>query len=453
MLRDMYVPRENFLASAFLVGILFSIIFAVFFALTGISLFGISGLFGIFVGALFGLILGIILGFLLSLSTYLPREVKEFIVLTIVIAVVASVLWLGFIWWKAGAFQLFLSPLSSVTNPDRIMIALERGVKCARDPVECFFKPFYDWSEPTIVENKQNEVSLRVDFSGSKNFFMEGKDITVKPVIVLKNPVVEDYVIEPKCLLDGKEMEIRNTPRIENEKIRFRRSEIEQRVAIICEKKGGIRLEKDKDVESVNFELKLIRPIRSKVEWNVYTLSKEVLKNVDNPFEGINEPNLRGRTVLSKMKFNSPIKVSIGSYNDQPFFEGRWDFSIIINKQDSVGKLLEISRLILEDSKGNVRISKPCDLSQAQGYFFAPHEILEKITDLVNKNKSFPLYCSLEVLPSKGRFKLVPEKTVISAEVEFKYESSFKKIITILPSESSLTKNNEKNLQDKNAEL
>ncbi len=177
----------------------------------------------------------------------------------------------------------------------------------------------------------------------------------------------------------------------------------------------------------------MIKSIVTRTEWNVYTLHEDVLKRTENPFEDIAEPNLKGRKVLSRMKFNSPLKLVIGSDDDQPFSEGRWPFSAVLRKRDSPGKLLEIKSLTLEvPLSGPVVIAQPCEFkSFDRNTYSLGSDKLDDATEILNK-KVVPIdiHCTLSV----GRLdseKQVPERSVIQAEVEFDFESVFTIPITI----------------------
>jgi len=231
--------KESVIRGVFTGAVIFAVIFALLFGLTGLTIFGLSGIFGFFAGAILGLVVGAILGLIFGV---MPPKVTSVVITILIIAIIV---YLGFLtvgWYNVGAFQLFFGPLG--INLDRALIGIDKGVGCIKDPVDCLFKSFYDWSEPTVLEDQEEEVSIRVDFSESRTVFSQGDDITVKSVIVVKNPLQSSYEIEAKCFIGGEEMEVRDTPRIKGGSMTFRKSDIEQRISIICDKKGNFHASK-----------------------------------------------------------------------------------------------------------------------------------------------------------------------------------------------------------------
>lgn len=424
--------REDLLRGTFSGAFIFAAIFALIFGLTGISLFGISGIFGIFMGAFLGLFIGGALGFLFSM---MPPGVRHWVSIILLISIIAVLGYLTFTWSKSGAFQVLIAPLG--LDWERIALSLQKGVTCVRNPVDCLFKPFYDWSEPTVLEENIEEVVVDVDFSNTKPLFFEGEPIAISTAVVVNNPYYQFYTIEPKCFLDGEEMEIRENPMIDGGLIDFRKSDIDQRVSVICEKKSGISLnesDEGKEIKAVNFELHLIRTMTTRAEWNVYTLHRDVLEKKANPFEGVNEPNLRGFSVLSEMQFNSPLKLSIGSDNDQPFFEAKWPFSVILRKKDVPGEFLQLRSVTLEESTSrNVRIAQPCEFESGYGSFTLSGSKLSRATEILRREQPIPIdiQCTLFVQGLSSQ-KQAPEKTVLKATAEFDFESVFKRTITIM---------------------
>ncbi len=323
------------------------------------------------------------------------------------------------------------------------------------DPVECFFKPFYDWSEPTVTENKQEEVQVKADFSESKSVFFEGEDVVVKAAIIVTNPLDAPYTVEPRCFINDRkensyEMELLPSPLFEGGALTFRKSEIEQRASVTCRKRGGLEIVQEKDtlgetikerapvgelkkeIEGYDFELHLERNIVARAEWNVYTMNKEALALKDDPFAGIQE-NLRGRTVLSKMKYASPLKVVIGSDNDQPFFEGSWPFSVILRKRDIDGNITLIKSVTIHDPKSRtVRLSQPCEFDEGfDSYSLSSDKVGKATRILKERDTPIDIQCTLQV-QNLDSSKLTPEKSIVSANVEFQFESIYELPITIL---------------------
>ena len=100
--------RESVLRGTFAGGIIFAVIFALVFGFTGISLFGLAGIFGIIAGAFLGLFIGAVVGLVFSL---MPPKLANFV---ITILVVAAIIYLGvlvYAWNRAGVFGVFFSPL------------------------------------------------------------------------------------------------------------------------------------------------------------------------------------------------------------------------------------------------------------------------------------------------------------------------------------------------------
>ncbi|OYT41927.1 hypothetical protein B6U80_00010 [Candidatus Pacearchaeota archaeon ex4484_26] len=464
--------------------IIFALFFALLFAFTGFTLFGLSGIFGVLAGIVFGLAAGAVLGLLFSFTTtktsspagraigrtailaaigaiagaVIPffagsfkaiiwgavlgallgiiisiafkEETANSITSTIVtVTVVVALVWLALIWWQSGAIQLFFSPLGF--SSEKMVLGIEKGIECMRNPVECFLKPFYDWSEPTIAEKSEEEINVRVDFSDTKKIFFAGENIIIKAAIIVKNPVQDFYVLEPKCFLNGTSMLLEDTPRIEDGRIVFKKSDLEQRVSVICKKQGGFNLEPGKEAKSFDFELHLIKDLTTKTEWNVYTLNKKALETKANPFEGINEPNLKGRIVLSKMEYKSPIKLSLGSDDDQPFSEGTWPFSIILRKTNIPGKVLNIKKVVLRNPQSDVVSIVDCNgFKKVYGDYYLDYTKLDKVKELINQDALAYADCHLSASPKQN--KQVPEKTIIKAETEFDFESVYKRPITII---------------------
>src|SRR3989344_1070032 len=484
--------KGTLLGAAIFGGIIFAAIFAVLFGITGIVIFGFSGVFGILAGAVMGLVIGADLGILFLIITTEPSsksqkairtitfagifvgvgafigysfsgglggmiiggiagaafgfifsllapETQTTVIVFIGIGLVAT---LAFIWWRAGAFEVFLGPLGF--NLDRVTIGIQKGMRCMLDPVECFFKPFYDWSEPSVTENKKEEVQVRVDFSESKSVFFEGEDVIVKAAVVVTNPFDEEYIIEPRCVADDEEMEILPSPLIRGGVLSFGKSSIEQRASVICRKKGGLRILQEnsigeevtgdikKEVESHDFELRLLRDIVTKTEWNIYTMHEDALALKEDPFSGIQE-NLRGRTVLSKMKYESPLKVSIGSDNDQPLFEGSWPFSVVLREQDINGNITSIKSLTLEDPKSKtVRFTQPCELDEGFDSYSLSSSKLDTATRILRlKDVPIDIQCTLQI-GGLDPSRLAPEKSVVRASAEFQFESVYELPLTVL---------------------
>lgn len=464
--------------------LIFGAIFGLLFGFTGLTILGFTGFFGVIAGIVLGLLIGASIGLLLSLtkskdtgpvgraigrtailaalgaiavilifgvsfwplisgaiigaavgffmSIALKEETADSINnIVISVAVIAILVWVVILWSNAGVFQLFFGPLGF--SSERMMAGIEKGITCIQNPVDCFFKGFYDWSEPTITEKKEEEISVKVDFSNTKTVFFEEEKITVKTAIVVKTPL-QPYRLEPKCFFEGEEMQLRDTPRVENGVIDFRKSDIEQSVSVICEKEGITLEGEKKEIKSFDFELHLVKNIIARAEWNVYTLHEDVLKRTENPFEGINEPNLRNRIVLSKMKFDSPLKLSIGSDNDQPFFETdkQWPFSVVLRKQDVPGELLGINNLILEDPMSNTISISDCEFEQAQDHYYLDYDKLDRAVEILNKQDApIGILCNLAV-KRLDETKQVPEKTIIKANMDFDFESIYKRPITIM---------------------
>ena len=484
--------KGTLLGAAIFGGVIFAAIFAVLFGITGIVVFGFSGVFGILAGAVLGLAIGAVLGILFSIITTEPSSKSQKAIRTITFAGIfvgvgafigysfsgglggmiiggiagaafsfifsllspetqttvivfigiALVSILAFIWWRAGAFEAFLGPLGF--NFDRITIGIQKGVRCMLDPVECFFKPFYDWSEPTVTENKVEEVQVRVDFSESKTVFFEGEDLLVKAAVIVVNPFDDDYIMEPRCFVEGQELEVLPSPLIEGGVLTFHRSSIEQRASVTCRKRGGLKITQDnsiaegvtgdiqKEVESHDFELHLARNIIARTEWNVYTMHRDAQALSEDPFAGIQE-NLRGRTVLSKMKYESPLKVSIGSDNDQPFFEGSWPFSLVLRKRGEGGNITLIKSVTVHDPKSRtVRLSQPCEFDEGfDSYSLSSSKLGSAIQILRTKDVPIDVQCTLQV-QNLDPSKLSPEKSIIGADVEFQFNSIHRLPITIL---------------------
>ncbi len=423
--------RESVLRGTFAGGIIFAVIFALVFGFTGISLFGLAGIFGIIAGAFLGLFIGAVVGLVFSL---MPPKLANFV---ITILVVAAIIYLGvlvYAWNRAGVFGVFFSPLG--VDLERAKAGIAKGARCVYDPVECFFKPFYDWSEPTVVENKEEEISVKVDFSRLNSVFKEGEDITATAALLVKNPTSEPLILQPKCFLDDKEMELEETAKVQGGAVEFRSSEGEQSASIVC-KTRGIRLSGDKEIEQHTFKVKIVRPVIARAEWNVYVLPERVLEQKEDagedPFLSIQEENLRGKTVLSKMLFDAPLKLVIGSDDDQPFTEGNWLFSIILSKRDVKGKVTALESINLEVPPGEVRIASPCpDFQGTFSDYSVPSNKLRSAEEVLAREDSTQtqFICSLAV-NVKDIDRKVPQKTIVKTTAKFDFEEIHEAQITI----------------------
>ncbi|MBU2497128.1 MAG: hypothetical protein KJ767_03660 [Nanoarchaeota archaeon] len=454
--------------------IIFGAIFGILFGITGFALFGFAGVFGILAGIVLGMAVGAGLGFLFTLTTsektgpitkklilagilaslfgyfgyaflgifgfwigiavgmalgfLMPPEALSTI---IAFSIVVFIIYIAFLWWQSGALELFFSPLGF--SSERIMLGLERGVTCMTDPIQCFFKPFYDWSEPT-VENKEEEVSVKVDFSTTQSVYFEKEKISIRTAIIVNNPTEDAYYTRPLCYLDGEPLDVEETSKVQNGMIYFGKSNVEQRATVVCENKDGLELEEGKDAQAFDFELHLIRPVKTKTEWNVYTMNEQILKNKANPFEDVNEPNLRNRVVLSNMLFDSPVKISAGSNDDQPFSDAKSiPFFIAFQKKDIYGEILAVDSLKIENPISSVVSISDCEsFTRGSDGYYLTRDKLTKISSLANE-RDIPIFINCYLSVSGTRMdRQVPEKTVIKVESEFGFESVYKKSITVI---------------------
>ena len=216
----------------------------------------------------------------------------------------------------------------------------------------------------------------------------------------------------------------------------FRSSEGEQSASIVC-KTRGIRLSGDKEIEQHTFKVKIVRPVIARAEWNVYVLPERVLEQKEDagedPFLSIQEENLRGKTVLSKMLFDAPLKLVIGSDDDQPFTEGNWLFSIILSKRDVKGKVTALESINLEVPPGEVRIASPCpDFQGTFSDYSVPSNKLRSAEEVLAREDSTQtqFICSLAV-NVKDIDRKVPQKTIVKTTAKFDFEEIHEAQITI----------------------
>ena len=155
--------QNTIIKSVFAGALIFAAIFGLVFGLTGISVFGLSGVFGFLAGIVLGAVVGAALGLFFALYSMLPPRFANTVTAILIIGGIIGLVLLSVVWWRAGAFEAFLGPLG--ISFDRITIGIQKGVRCMTDPVECFFKPFYDWSEPSVTENKVSQIRYSINTS------------------------------------------------------------------------------------------------------------------------------------------------------------------------------------------------------------------------------------------------------------------------------------------------
>ncbi|MEK6852517.1 MAG: hypothetical protein AABX59_01430 [Nanoarchaeota archaeon] len=419
--------REDILRST-IVAALIGGLLGFLVGLTNIPVFGLSGLPALLIEIVVGMVFGALVGLVLGITP--PRYVAVVISVLVLAAIVALSI-LIWRWYSQGLLQTIIGPYA----PSVLLITskISQAVNCVVNPVECFYKPFYDWSVPTI-EEEEEEVSVNIEFTG-KNVFESGEEIETRNTVIVKNPSVPELLVQPVCLLDNQQIST-ELPRADFGNIlRFRKSELEQRSQVIC-RAPGIKLEEGLESKSSILKIKIEREVTARSSWNVYTLRKDILEQSENPFLNINEPNLKaeGRIVLSSMEFDAPAFLSIGSDEDQPFYDSVWPFSVRIKKRnDVIGNLTVIQDVVLEIPQGNLVILEPCDFSGSfsisGGTFQVKKNILERANKILGKSDEIEFKCNFR---TTSEDQDIAQKTVIRAIAKYKFESEFQRGIIIL---------------------
>ena len=300
---------------------------------------------------------------------------------------------------------LFFSPVGTTIMPEYLKFAepLREGIFTgARELAKfryCFYAdpkcPFFvNWEEAN-VQSTQEELSVDVDFSEKKIL----ADNTVNLVVSLSisNPELSDLEIKPRCYFKkDKEREFsveKMGSYAFGDSFIFPTTAPGQKLHTSFRCVGEVPEAADKNIYSEYVVVELERPIAVKTVWPVWIGTE--------PRMGI---------IKSEMKFNAPYLVSLGSYNDMPFEEGKeYDFQLTIKQKDESTKLKRLDDILVKFPEG---ILASCENFEGLDHEFElkdyNYEELKNLTQYEEEDDKFIFPCSLYVVSAPKEAVMAP---------------------------------------------
>jgi len=300
---------------------------------------------------------------------------------------------------------LYFSPIGMDIMPEYLKFAdpLREGISGGVEELvkfrHCFYAdprcPFFvNWEDPNVQSIKE-EFSVDVDFSENKILM----DNTINLIVSLSvsNPELAELKIKPRCYFKREKEREFSVERMGSyafgDSFVFPTTAPGQKLHTSFRCVGEISEAADKNIYSEYIVVELERPVAVKTIWPVWI--------GEQPKMGI---------VKSEMKFNAPYLVSLGSYNDMPFEEGReYDFQLTIKRKDENTKFKELDNILVKFPE-NV-------LAECKYFEGLDHEIeiteygykeLKNLTQYSEEDDKFIFPCSLYVVSAPKEAVMAP---------------------------------------------
>ncbi len=300
---------------------------------------------------------------------------------------------------------LFFSPLGVAVMPEYLKFAdpLREAVinggrelatfrHCLYADPRCPF--FVQWETPNIQSSRE-ELSVDVDFSENK--ILPDNTINLVVSLSVSNPEFADLHIKPKCYFKReKERELaveRMGSYTFGDEFVFPTTAPGQELHTSFRCSGEIPEAADKNIYSEYVVIELERPVAVKTIWPIWI--------GEQPKIGI---------VKSEMKFNAPYVVSLGSYNDMPFEEGKeYDFQLTVLRKERDAQFKKVDSILVnfpEDVLANCEHFEGLDHEfELKDYTY---DELKNLTQYDKESDKFIFPCSLYVVSAPKEAVMSP---------------------------------------------